>query len=135
SASHSTKLWTTSLVRSPPPPGRAHRQAPRGADLCEGAGQPVCVVSRRTQMADPAVILERFSHEPAVQNMSPALQTALFLGGLTLLPALLVSLTSFTRIVIVLGFARRAVTAQDIPPNSVLTGLSLFLTLFVMGPT
>lgn len=51
-----------------------------------------------------------------------------------LLPALLVCLTPFTRIIKVLSFVRRAVTAQDIPPITVLLGLSLFLTLFVMGP-
>src|SRR5213082_3170811 len=69
------------------------------------------------------------------QNLSAPLQTALFLGGLVLLPSLLVCLTGFTRIVIVLSFARRAVTSQDIPPNQVIMGLSIFLTLFVMGPT
>jgi flagellar biosynthetic protein FliP len=69
------------------------------------------------------------------QNLSPPLQTALFLGGMVLLPSLLVCLTGFTRIAIVLSFARRAVTSQDIPPNQVITGLSLFLTLFIMGPT
>ena len=51
------------------------------------------------------------------------------------MPAFLVSVTGFTRIVIVLSFVRQAVTTQSIPPNSVILGLSLFLTLFVMGPT
>ena len=70
-----------------------------------------------------------------LQNLSPPLQTALFLGAMVLLPSLLVCLTGFTRIMIVLSFARRAVTSQDIPPNQVILGLSLFLTLFVMAPT
>lgn len=69
------------------------------------------------------------------QDLPAPLQTALFLGGLVLLPGLLVCVTGFTRIVIVLSFARRAVTSQDIPPNHVITGLALFLTLFVMAPT
>jgi flagellar biosynthesis protein FliP len=69
------------------------------------------------------------------QNLSAPLQTALFLGGMVLIPSLLVCLTGFTRIAIVLSFARRAVTSQDIPPNQVIMGLSIFLTLFVMGPT
>jgi flagellar biosynthetic protein FliP len=60
---------------------------------------------------------------------------ALFLGALAFAAAALVSLTSFTRIVIVLSFVRRALTTQEIPPNPVIIGLSLFLTLFVMGPT
>ena len=70
-----------------------------------------------------------------LQNLSSPVQTALFLGALGLLPALLVCVTSFTRIVIVLSFVRRAVTSQEIPPTFVVIGISLFLTLFVMGPT
>src|SRR5271155_5836416 len=80
-------------------------------------------------------LVERLQHSNLFQNLSPPLQTALFLGGLVLIPSLLVCLTGFTRIIIVLSFARRAVTSQDIPSNQVLLGLSLFLTLFVMGPT
>ena len=83
-------------------------------------------------MADVA---DPMQHLGVLQNLSPPLQTALFLGALVLLPSLLVCLTGFTRIIIVLSFARRAVTSQDIPPNQVLMGLSLFLTLFVMAPT
>src|SRR5438874_13836046 len=79
--------------------------------------------------------VERMNKAGSLQELPPALQTALFLGALVLLPSLLVCLTGFTRIIIVLGFARRAVTSQDIPPNLVILGLSIFLTLFVMGPT
>ncbi len=86
-------------------------------------------------MADTVQIVERISASSAFQNLSSPVQTALFLGSLVLLPAALVCLTPFTRIVIVLSFVRRAVTSQEIPSNTVLTGLSLFLTLFVMGPT
>src|SRR5688500_3403774 len=79
--------------------------------------------------------LDKLNQSGALQDLPPALQTALFLGGLVCLPALLVCLTGFTRLVIVLSFVRRAVTAQDIPPNLVLIGLGFFLTWFVMGPT
>src|SRR5205814_4740843 len=85
-------------------------------------------------MVDPVGIAERLSVSGAFEHLSPPVQTALFLGVMALVPMALVTLTSFTRIVIVLGFVRRAVTAQEIPPNMVLTGLSLFLTLFVMEP-
>jgi flagellar biosynthetic protein FliP len=83
----------------------------------------------------PADIIDNVQNLGILQNLSPPLQTALFLGALVLIPSLLVCVTGFTRIVIVLGFARRAVTSQDIPGNQVILGLSLFLTLFVMGPT
>ncbi len=54
---------------------------------------------------------------------------------LTLLPSILAMTTSFTRIVIVLGFVRRALGTQNIPPNTAIMGLALFLTLFTMAPT
>lgn len=79
--------------------------------------------------------VERMNQAGNLQDLPPALQTALFLGAMVLLPSLLVCLTGFTRIIIVLSFARRAVTSQDIPPNLVLIGLSIFLTWFVMGTT
>lgn len=68
-------------------------------------------------------------------ELAGPIQIALFLGGMVFLAAALVSLTAFTRIVIVLSFVRRALATQEIPPNTVVIGLSLFLTLFVMGPT
>ena len=54
---------------------------------------------------------------------------------LALIPSILAMMTSFTRIVIVLGFVRRALGTQNIPPNTVIMGLALFLTLFTMAPT
>src|SRR5271168_3888192 len=82
-----------------------------------------------------ADLVERLQHSGLFQSLSPPLQTALFLGGLVLIPSLLVCVTGFTRIIIVLSFARRAVTSQDIPSNQVLLGQSLFVTPFVMEPT
>ncbi len=61
-------------------------------------------------------------------------QTLLLMTSLTFLPAALLMMTSFTRIIIVLSLLRQALGAQSAPPNQVLVGLALFLTLFVMGP-
>ncbi len=69
------------------------------------------------------------------QDLSPQLKIALFLGSMALLSAALVTMTAFTRIVIVFSFVRRALSTNEIPPNQVLLGLSLFMTLFVMAPT
>jgi flagellar biosynthesis protein FliP len=66
--------------------------------------------------------------------LAPALRIALLLFILTLLPAIVISVTSFTRIVIVLGFLRQALGTQSLPPNQVLMGLSIFLCLFTMSP-
>jgi flagellar biosynthetic protein FliP len=62
-------------------------------------------------------------------------QTLLIMSVLTLLPAVLLMMTGFTRIVIVMSLLRHALGTQTTPPNQIIVGLSLFLTLFVMGPT
>ncbi len=69
------------------------------------------------------------------QTYTLSLQTLLFLTSLSFLPAALLMMTSFTRIIIVLSLLRMALGTQSTPPNQVLIGLALFLTLFVMGPT
>ncbi len=67
--------------------------------------------------------------------LSLSLQLLLVMGLLTILPALVLMMTSFTRIIIVLSILRQALGLQQSPPNQVLIGLSLFLSLFVMAPT
>jgi flagellar biosynthetic protein FliP len=69
-----------------------------------------------------------------VADVSLSMQVFLLLTVLSLAPAILLMLTSFTRIVIVLSFARSALGTQQIPPNSVIMGLALFLTAFTMAP-
>ena len=66
---------------------------------------------------------------------SQTLEIVLLVTILSVAPSFLVMVTSFTRIVIVFSFLRNAMQTQSIPPNSVLTGLSLFLTIFIMWPT
>jgi flagellar biosynthesis protein FliP len=98
----------------------------------------------------PALLLITISSSAAAQSALPALsvapgpggsqtytltiQTLLFLTSLTFLPAVLLMMTSFTRIVIVLSLLRQALGTVQAPPNQVLVGLSLFLTFFVMSP-
>ena len=81
--------------------------------------------------------LPAFTSTPAPgggQSYSLSLQTLLLLTSLSFLPAALMMMTSFTRIIIVLSLLRQALGTQTAPPNQVLVGLALFLTLFVMGP-
>lgn len=80
-------------------------------------------------------VAEQLSESGFLQNLSPPIQMSLMLGSLVLLPAALACLTCFTRIVIVLSFVRRGMSTQEIPPNSVMMGLALFLTFFIMQPT
>lgn len=67
-------------------------------------------------------------------RLSTAVEIAVLLTVLSLLPAILITVTSFTRIVIVMSFVRRALSTNELPPNPVIIGLSLFLTTFVMAP-
>lgn len=68
------------------------------------------------------------------QELSTALQILAVLTILSVAPAILLMLTSFTRIVIVLSLLRQAIGVQQLPPNQVVIGLALFLTFFVMAP-
>ena len=72
---------------------------------------------------------------PLNLSSSNAVQVLLLVGGLTLVPAILFTVTGFSRILIVLGFIRSAIGTNSAPPNQVLVGIALFLTIFVMSPT
>ncbi len=92
-------------------------------------------------VADPALAqnggLPAFTSTPTPgggQSYSLNLQTVLLLTALTFLPALLLLMTGFTRIIIVLSLLRQALGTPTAPPNQVLIGLALFLTMFVMAP-
>ena len=75
------------------------------------------------------------TNEAEDRGWSAPVKLVIVFGGLAILPSLLVMMTSFTRIVIVLAFIRRALTTQTIPPTIAIIGLSLFLTLYTMSPT
>ncbi len=84
-----------------------------------------------------AQTLPAFTSQPLAdggQQWSLSLQTLLLLSSMAFLPAMLLMMTGFTRIVIVLSLLRTAMGTQSAPPNQVLLGLALFLTFFVMSP-
>ncbi len=103
--------------------------------------------ARRAALASAAAGLSLFgAGGAAAQSLSVDLgqggtvsgqiiQLVLLVTVLSLAPSILVMVTSFTRIVIVLSFLRTAIGLQQTPPNPVIVGLALFLTVFVMGPT
>lgn len=70
-----------------------------------------------------------------LKDASPPVQLALALGLSALIPAALMTLTCYTRVVIVLSFVRQGLGTQNVPPNQVITGLALFLSAFIMQPT
>ena len=93
----------------------------------------LCGTAAHAQLALPKVSIG-LEAAKGPKDVSTSLQILLILTVLSLAPAMLVMLTSFTRIVIVLSFTRHALGAQQVPPNSVLIGLALFLTFFTMAP-
>lgn len=68
------------------------------------------------------------------QGVATVLQLLVLLTVLSLVPSILIMMTSFTRLIVVLSFVRNALSLQQMPPNQVLIGLALFLTVFVMAP-
>jgi flagellar biosynthetic protein FliP len=93
----------------------------------------LCFVSNTQAAVSPIPGIDFGSDEP--EAVSDTISIILLLTVLSIAPAILVLMTSFTRIVIVLGFVRTALATQQMPPNQVLIGLALFLTLFIMAPT
>ncbi len=81
------------------------------------------------------VIDKAMTSETKGKDWSTPVKLVIIFGGLAILPSMLMMMTSFTRIVIVLAFIRRALTTQTIPPTIAIMGLALFLTLYTMAPT
>jgi len=95
---------------------------------CSSGGQAGGLPSVRVQVGGGA------GGADGGDSMSVGVQLLLMMTVLSLVPAILMMVTSFIRITIVLSFARSAIGMQQMPPNQVLLGLSLFLTVFVMAP-
>ena len=85
-------------------------------------------------LADPGIPAVTVTDGEGGQSYSVTLQILALMTALTLLPAALMMMTSFTRIIIVLAILRQAIGVQSTPSNQVLIGLALFLTIFIMHP-
>jgi flagellar biosynthetic protein FliP len=91
-----------------------------------------CTAASATPLPSVSV---NFGKSPSGPGLSTALQAAMVLTILTLAPTILMTMTSFTRMVVVMHFLRQGLGTQQTPSNQVLISLSLVLTFFVMGPT
>ena len=115
------------LAADPPADPSAEATAPSGAK------NSMPEIGQLLKLADKATSSTAGKEGDA--GWSAPVKLAVVFTILALLPSLLVMMTSFTRIIIVLSFIRRALTTQAIPPNIALVGLALFLTIFIMSPT
>lgn len=95
---------------------------------------PAVVAAPANPLPLPGVNLQLTKPQTNVENYS-ALQIMFLLTAIVMAPTMLLMLTSFTRIVVVFGFLRQALGTQQVPPNQVLLGLALFMTVFIMAPT
>lgn len=110
----------------PSSPGVAVRHAAIAAAL---------LVTGSAANAQGLLTLNQSSGPAGTTTYSVPIETMLVFSALSFLPAILLLMTSFTRIVIVLSLVRQALGLQASPPNQVIVGMALFLTFFVMGPT
>ncbi len=93
-------------------------------------------INKVPNISDLMTIIDKATtNEAKGREWSTPVKLVIIFSGLAILPSLLVMMTSFTRIVIVLAFIRRALTTQTIPPTIAIIGLALFLTLYTMAPT
>ena len=93
-----------------------------------------CVFAEPTGIALPTVQVS-VNDSATPQETVTTLQIIALITILSLAPSLLIMVTSFTRIIIILSFLRNAMGTQQMPPNQILIGLALFLTLAIMSPT
>jgi flagellar biosynthetic protein FliP len=114
----------TRTITPPAMPTTDHSPLPAvAADNVPSIGELVNVLEKAT------------AQEGQGRDWSTPVKLVIIFGALAILPSLLVMMTSFTRIVIVLSFVRRALTTQSIPPTIAVIGLGLFLTFYTMAPT
>lgn len=106
------------------------QRAPQGGNITSPAGAPA-----GRSVAEPWRLNIGFDGGSKPGDVSVAIQIVLLMTLLSFAPAMVMLMTSFTRIVIVLGFVRSAIGVQSAPSNQIIIGLSLFLTFFLMGPT
>lgn len=116
-------------------PASAQQSAPQ-APIAPAAPQAPTApqAPRAPSVASPIVNLQLGTGGNDRENLSTAIQIVFVMTLLTLAPSLIMLMTSFTRIVIVLGFVRTALGVPSAPANQLLIGLSLFLTFFIMAP-
>jgi len=98
---------------------------------------PVCLFAQNAggvTMPIPKIAFD-ITQAQGPKDVALSLQILFLLSILTLAPSIIIMTTAFTRVVIVLDFVKRALSLQQMPPNQVIVGLSLFLTFFIMAPT
>ena len=108
--------------------------APTTASAVDGGPTVPVLMPGQSTMALPSLSLNFGGQSGKPADTVAILRIIMMLTVLSLAPAILIMMTSFTRIVVVLSFLRQALGTPNLPPNQLIVGLSLFLSLFVMAP-
>ncbi|MFO1076175.1 MAG: flagellar type III secretion system pore protein FliP [Planctomycetota bacterium] len=116
-------------------PAQAPAAAPYGPPAPPAANGPMIGPAQDPQPAatTPGFTLS-YNTGNGGQGLGSALEIVLLMTALALAPAIVMTMTSFTRIVVVLSFLKRAMSMQDLPPPLITTGFAVFMTLFIMKP-
>lgn len=129
-------LTSTTALAQPPKNGAVVTQTPaqpaaQTAAVKAPAARPAAAPARAPIKVDPAFDLNRTMASP---QFTGTVQMMIALALISLIPFFLISVTSFIRIAVVLSMIRSAIGTQQVPPNTVIISLSLFMTIFVMNP-
>lgn len=136
-------LCSQAAAQSPQPGSGAGLATSANAPATGNQSIPVPPVGATTQnpttapsqnSSGPSLSLSLSAGSTDRKNLGSALEIVLMMTLLSLAPALVMTMTSFTRIIIVLSFLKRAMSIQELPPRMVVTGFALFMTIFIMTP-
>ncbi|HLL88656.1 MAG TPA: flagellar type III secretion system pore protein FliP [Tepidisphaeraceae bacterium] len=130
------------IVLSTSAPAQAQEKSPfdpfdsnRPAQVAPAPGGGGAPAQQQAAPGSPFDIGPRLPDVSSRENFSAAMQIIILMTVLSLAPAILIMMTSFTRIIIVLSLLRQALGTQSLPPNQIIIGLAMFMTFLVMGPT
>jgi flagellar biosynthesis protein FliP len=127
--------WLVALIYIPRTDGQTPPVSPLGLPAAAAASNPSQPAApAAAKPSDPLRLTVNLEGTDRPGDVSVSVQIVVLMTLLTLAPSLVILMTSFTRIVIVLGFVRTAIGVQNAPANQIIVGLSLFLTFFIMGP-
>ena len=126
--------WLVVVIFIPRADGQTPSASPLGlaAPAISTPSSPAAPAAAKP--SDPLRLTVNLEGTDRPGDVSVSVQIVVVMTLLTLAPSLVILMTSFTRIVIVLGFVRTAIGVQNAPANQIIVGLSLFLTFFIMGP-
>ncbi len=117
-----------------PAPGATNTTPQGGGGVTTPGSTSISPATQGTGSSGPSLSFNLSAGSTEPENLGSALEIVLMMTLLSLAPAIVMTMTSFTRIIIVLSFLKRAMSIQELPPRMVVTGFAMFMTIFIMTP-